>query len=171
VGARALGELFGEGNGRHRVGFDAMFGEGMIFVSPSGNVVDGNFGGGNLSIAAEQGNKARGFTIDYGYYLGDEWRFDLRWGLNQSLYSTVGIWRPADERRVEEWTLGVTYFFMPNLQLSANYQFRNFEAPNAVQPVANTPAAINNAAVATRNQDIVTGSVGDRFALRLVYTF
>lgn len=171
VGVRALGELFGEGNGRHRVGFDAMYGQGMIFTTPSGNVVDGNFGDGNLSIAAERGNKARGYTIDYGYYLGDKWRFDLRWGLNQTLYSTAGVWQPADERRVEEWTLGVTHFFMPNLQLSANYQFRDFQAPTAVQPVANTPAAINNASVATRNQDIVTGSVGDRFAVRLIYTF
>jgi len=60
---------------------------------------------------------------------------------------------------------------MPNLQLSANYQLRDFQAPTAVQPVANTTAAITNASVATRNQDIVTGSVGDRFAVRLVYTF
>lgn len=171
VGVRALGELFGAGNGRHRIGLDAMFGEGMIFTTPSGNVVEGNFGDGNLSIAAERGNKSRGYTIDYGYYLDDKWRFDLRWGLNESLYSTAGLWQPADKRRVEEWTLGITYFFMPNLHLSANYQFRDFQAPRAVQPVANTPEAINNAAVATRNQDIVTGSAGNRFGVRLVYTF
>ncbi len=34
AGVRALGEIFGEGNGRHRVGFDAIFGEGMLFTRP-----------------------------------------------------------------------------------------------------------------------------------------
>jgi hypothetical protein len=170
-GVRALGELLGAGNGVHRVGLDAWLGEGMLFITPSGNVVEGAFGNGNLSVAAEKGNKGRGFSVDYGYYLGEKWRFGARWGYNNTLYSTEGIWTPADERRFEDFTLGATYFFMPNLQLSGEYQFRDVSAPNPVLPIANTPAAINNAAVQTTNQNIITGSVGDRFALRLIYSY
>jgi hypothetical protein len=172
LGLRALGELFGEGNGSHRIGLNAMYGEGMIFFTPSGNVVEGAFGNGNLSVAAEKGNKARGYSAEYGYYLGDKWQFGVRWGRNNTLYAAEGLrWTTADERKLDELTLNATWLVMPNLQLGAEYQFRDMWAPNPVLPPASTAAAINNAAVQTTNQNIVTGSVGDRFALRLIYGF
>ncbi|HWS14110.1 MAG TPA: hypothetical protein VN279_15005 [Rhodocyclaceae bacterium] len=171
AGVRALGELFGEGNGRHRLGFDAIFGEGMLFYSPAGNVVEGAVNNGVLGTAAEQGNKSRGFNLEYGYYLGEKWQFDARLSQTNVLYDTSGIWQPWDERKINDVTLGVTYYFTPMLKLAFNYQFRDYSAPNAVQPTANTAAAINNAAVQTSNQDIVTDSVGDRIAMRLSWMF
>ena len=171
-GARALGEIFGAGAGRHRLGADAYFAEGMIFYAPVQNVVEGPFRNGVLGIAAEGGNKARGFNVEYGYYLGDKWQFDLRWGLYQGLYETEGpTWVAADERRIDDWTFGVSYAFTPMLKLAFNYQMRDYQAPNAVKPVANTAAAINSAAIQTANQNIVTDSVGDRFGVRLTYAF
>jgi hypothetical protein len=171
AGVRALGELFGEGNGRHRVGFDAIFGEGMLFFAPSGNVVEGAVNNGALSTAAEQGNKSRGFNLEYGYYLGEKWQFGARLSQTNVLYDTSGVWQPWDERKIKDATLGVTYYFTPMLNLAFNYQFRDYSAPTAVQPANSTAAATNIAAVQTNNQNIVTGSVGDRIGARLSWMF
>ncbi len=87
------------------------------------------------------------------------------------LYDTSGIWQAWDERKIKDATLGVSYYFTPMLKLAFNYQFRDYSAPNAVQPPNRTAVAINNATVQTNNQNIVTGSVGDRVGLRLTYAF
>jgi hypothetical protein len=57
------------------------------------------------------------------------------------------------------------------LNLAYNYQFRDYSAPTAVQPANSTAAATNIAAVQTNNQNIVTGSVGDRIGARLSWMF
>lgn len=161
IGAKALGYLFGENRGKHRLGFELMFADGMINYTPTANAADAPYGG-LIQIAAERGNKARGISLDYGYYLNKNWQFDARYSRNDLLYETANTayWTRADERILEYVTLGVNYHFTPKTRLTFNYEFRNVVAPN--------PAA---SAVSTNNQNVITGSVGDRFGLRLSHSF
>ncbi len=160
-GLKALGPIFGENNGKHRLGFEVMFAEGMVHYTPTANVADAPYGG-LVQIAAERGNKARGLTLDYGYYLDKNWQFDIRYSLNNLLYETANTayWTAADERRLEYVTFGVNYHFTPETRLTVDYEIRDVTAPN--------PAAT---AAATNNQNVVTGSVGNRVGLRLTHRF
>lgn len=171
VGAKALGELFGAQAGRHRLGFELMYADGMIHYMPTGNVADGAFGGNAMQIAAERGNKARGFTLDYGYYLNPSWQFDVRYSRDDLLYQTAGVWKPSDKRIFENLTLGINYYFTPKTRLTVDYEFRDVRAPNPVLPTGSSAADINNAAVQTRNCNIMVDSVGDRFGARLTHSF
>lgn len=160
IGARALGELFGAGAGKHRLGFELMYADGMIHYMPTGNVADGAFGGNAMQIAAERGNKARGFTLDYGYYLNPSWQFDVRYSRDDLLYRTAGVWKPSDMRIYEYLALGGSYYFTPKIRLTVDYEFRDVRAPN--------PAAT---AILTNNANIMVDSVGDRLGARLTYSF
>lgn len=171
IGARALGELFGEQAGKHRLGFELMYADGMIHYMPTGNIADGAFGGNAMQIAAERGNKARGTTLDYGYYLGPSWQFDVRYSRNDLLYQTAGVWKSSDKRIFDYLALGVNYYFTPKTRLTVDYEFRDVRAPNPVLPTGGTAAALNNAAVQTRNANIMVDSIGDRFGARLTYSF
>lgn len=171
VGAKALGRLFGDDWGKHRLGLELMYADGMVFTSPTGNVADGLFGGNTMQFAAEKGNKARGVTVDYGYYLNKHWQFDLRYSKNDLLYETAGVWLPVDERIYTDITLGTNYHFSPKTRLTFDYTFRDVDAPNSAVPVSGTAAAINNAAVQTSNNEILTGSVGNRLDIRLTHMF
>lgn len=161
IGAKAIGYLFGEDRGKHRLGFEMMFAEGMINYTPTANAADAPYGG-LIQVAAERGNKAKGLTLDYGYYLDKNWQFDIRYSRNDLLYETANTasWTKADERILEYVTLGVNYLFTPKTRLTFNYEFRNVIAPN--------PAA---SAITTSNQNVVTSSVGDRLGLRLTHSF
>lgn len=161
IGAKAIGHLFGEDRGKHRLAFELMFAEGMINYTPTGNMADAPYGG-LVQFAAEKGNKAKGLTLDYGYYLNKRWQFDIRYSRDNLLYeqANTAYWNRADERVLTYTTLGVNYYFVPRTRLTFNYEFRKAEAPN---PAA-TPTATNNA-----NQ--ITGGVGDRFGLRLTHSF
>jgi hypothetical protein len=171
VGIKALGHLFGENRGKHRLGLELMYADGMVFTSPTGNVADGLFGGNTMQFAAEKGNKARGITLDYGYYLNKNWQFDLRYSRDDLLYKTAGVWLPVDERVYTDITVGVNYHFSPKTRLTFDYTFRDVKAPNAAVAVNSTAPAINNAAVQTRNNDIMTSSVGNRLDIRLSHAF
>lgn len=170
-GAKALGELFGAGAGKHRLGFELMYADGMIHYIPTGNIADGAFGGNAIQIAAERGNKARGITLDYGYYLNPSWQFDVRYSRDDLLYQSAGVWKPSDKRIFEYLTLGVNYYFTQKTRLTVDYEFRDVRAPNPVQPTGSTAAALNNAAVQTRNYNTMVDSVGDRVGARLTYSF
>lgn len=171
AGAKALGELFGAGAGKHRLGFELMFADGMIHYMPTGNIADGAYGGNVMQIAAERGNKARGITLDYGYYFNPSWQFDVRYSRNDLLYQTEGVWKPSDKRIFEYLAAGINYHFTPKTRLTVDYEFRDVRAPNPVVPTAGTAAAANNAAVQTRNANIMVDSIGDRFGVRLTHSF
>lgn len=160
IGARALGELFGAQAGKHRLGFELMYADGMIHYMPTGNVADGAYGGNVMQIAAERGNKARGITLDYGYYLNPSWQFDVRYSRDDLLYQTAGVWMPSDKRIFENLTVGVNYLFTPKTRLTVDYEFRDVRAPN---PAATAPL--------TNNANITVDSVGDRFGVRLTHSF
>jgi len=167
-GFKALGEIFGAGRGRHRLGAELMYADGMIFYTPTGNVIDEAFGG-QLQIAAEKGNKARGFTLDYGYYLDTHWQFDVRYALNDELYRTLGTptWNRADYRKIQSLTFGVNYRFNPRTRLTVNLELRDVKAPNDVY--LGGTAALRD--IQTSNARIVSDSVGARFGVQLTYTF
>ncbi len=171
IGAKALGHLFGEDRGKHRLGFELMFADGMINYTPTANTADAPFGG-LVQFAAEEGNKAKGITLDYGYYLNKRWQFDVRYSRDDLLYEQANAnpakqyWTSGDERILKYTTLGVNYYFAPKTRLTFNYEFRNVEAPN---PARNTDGTVNPNS--TINANVVSGSVGDRFGLRLTHTF
>ena len=167
-GIKALGEIFGEGRGKHRLGLDLMYANGMIFYTPTGNVVDGAFGG-QIQIAAEKGNKARGLTLDYGWYLNDKWNFGVRYAQHDVLYKTIGtaLWNDADERVIKQLTFAVNYNYSPATRLTFNIEPRDADAPN---PVTVGPSAAFRAR-ATNNAGIVTGAVGARFGVQLTHQF
>lgn len=171
IGAKALGELFGAGAGKHRLGFELMYADGMIHYMPTGNVADGAYGGNVMQIAAERGNKARGITLDYGYYLNPYWQFDVRYSRDDLLYQTAGVWKPSDQRIFEYLALGGSYYFTPKIRLTVDYEFRDVRAPNDTLPTGSTAAALNDAAVQTRNCHTMVDSVGDRLGARLTYSF
>ncbi|MBK9571267.1 MAG: hypothetical protein IPO43_00495 [Rhodoferax sp.] len=160
-GLKALGPLLGEGRGKHRVGFEMMYADGMIFYTPTGNVVNEAFGG-QIQIAAEKGNKARGVTFDYGYYLGEKWQFDVRYAQHDVLYATIGnaFWTATDKRVIKQLTFGVNYHFSPATRLTFNLEQRDAKAPN---PAANP--------VATSNANIVVDAVGARYGLQITHQF
>ena len=145
-----------------------MYADGMIFYTPTGNVIDEAFGG-QLQIAAEKGNKARGFTLDYGYYLNDKWQFDVRYARNDELYRTLGTptWNDADYRKIQSLTFGVNYRLDPRTRLTANLELRDVQSPNAVY--LGGTAALRD--IQTSNARIVSDSVGARFGVQLTYTF
>lgn len=160
-GVKALGALLGTGRGKHRLGIEAMYADGMIFYTPTGNVVDEAFGG-QIQIAAEKGNKARGLTFDYGYYYDERWQLDLRLARHDLLRATVGNawWSAADKRVVKQLTLGVNYHLSPATRITFNWEARDAKAPNA---------AAN--AIATANSRIVVDAVGARVGLQVTHKF
>lgn len=168
IGAKALGPIFGETRGKHRLGFELMYADGMVFYTPTGNVIDEAFGG-QLQVAAERGNKARGFTLDYGYYLNDKWQFDIRYSRNDELYATLGTatWNAADKRVIQHLTFGVNYHFSPQTRLTVNLEPRDVKSPNAVY-LGGTPAL---RAIQTSNATIVSDSVGARFGVQVTHMF
>lgn len=159
VGMKALGYLFGEDNGKHRLAFEFMFADGMIHYTPTANAADAPYGG-YMQFGAERGNKARGTTVDYGYYLNKHWQFDARWSRDDVFYEQAGVWKPGDRRILEYVTVGFNYRFRPNARLTVNYEFRDVTAPN--------PQATQ---AATDNQNTSVNAVQDRVGVRFTYTF
>ncbi|MFO1267419.1 MAG: hypothetical protein U1F67_11965 [Rubrivivax sp.] len=167
-GVKALGEVFGAGSGKHRLGLELMYANGMIFYTPTGNVVDEAFGG-QIQIGAEKGNKARGLTLDYGWYLSDTWDFGLRYARHDVFYRTIGtaIWNDADKRIIEQLAFAVNYNHSPATRISFNIEQRDARAPN---PVTVGPNAAFMAR-ATNNANIVTNAVGARAGLLVTHQF
>jgi len=149
-----------------------MFAEGMILQSATTSCTDCPYGG-QIQIASERENKAKGLSLEYGYYLNKNWQFDLRYSKNNLLYETINnqYWSDSDERVITEFALGTTYHIAPKTSLTLNYVFRNSAAPNPVTTTSVNPAAINNAAVKTSNADNATSSLGDVIGLRLRHIF
>lgn len=150
VGIRAQGRLFGLSD-IQRLDIALTYAEGMIFVSPAGAVK-----GGNLMFAAEDGNRSRALSIDYGYFLTPKLEVMARWDHHELLYRTDGVvWTDGDARDITGKTIGVQYHFSPKLRLTANFIDRNIDAPNENHPVV---------------EDVI-GSIGQRYALQLTWVY
>ncbi len=158
---------------KFRLGVELMQANGMIFFAPAGGVAQGNVDSGNLQIAAEEGNKSRGYTLDMGFYPNNKWQFDLRYHRHDLLYDTAPTVNPGNERELTEITLGLNYHFSRKLRLTINYTFRDVEAP---RPYASSgPGGIFPVkAVAdgiTENVDKIVSTVDDRAGVQLTWLF
>jgi hypothetical protein len=154
IGFKALGKLFG-GQFRQRISAELMMADGMIFIAPFGNVK-----GGNLMYATDKGNKAKGISLDYGFYMGRKWQFDLRFDRNNLLYEQATNIGPHSEREITGKTVGVTYRVKPKQRITFNYIIREAKAPNP-QP---------NAGLAN-NVPIIVDSLGNRIAAQYTWIF
>jgi len=172
LGARALGNLFAS-NYKFRLGAELMQADGMIFFAPAGGVAQGNIDAGNLQIAAEDGNKSRGYTLDMGFYPNNKWQFDLRYHRHNLLYDTSSTVNPGNERELTDITLGLNYHFSRKLRLTVNYIFRDVEAPTAY--ASSTAGGIFPTAPVsdgiTRNVKSIVSTVDDRAAIQLTWMF
>jgi hypothetical protein len=172
TGVKALGNLFGS-RYKIRLGAELMFADGMIFIAPAGGVAGGNVNSGNLQIAAERGNRSRGYTLDLGFFPDNKWQFDLRYHRHDLLYDTAATVNPGNERELTDITLGLNYHFSRKLRLTLNYIFRDVEAP--VPYASSAPGgAFPPAAVAdgiTTNVRNIVSTVDDRMAAQLTWVF
>jgi hypothetical protein len=160
VGFKAVGKLF-ESKYKHRLSGELMQAAGAIFLAPAGNVARGNVANGNLQMAMDDGNKALGWYLDYGFYLDKNWEFDIRYDEDKLLYKTSSDVNPGNERKITGLTLGVNYHFTPKLRLTANYTHRKAEAPVAYA---------GNAAL-TQDVRTTVANLDDRVALQLTWIY
>lgn len=157
-GFKGLGHFFGHDQ---RLSGELNYADGMIFYGPLGAIP-----GNPLRFAAEEGNRSRGFSVDYGFFLNPSWEFAFRYDRHDLLYQQAGPWTDQDERIIQTYTMGVVHHFRPKLRLTVNYLFRDHDAPNDVtlyDPQAN--AILNN------NVNRTLNSLGDRIALQLTWIF
>ena len=150
IGIRAQGQLFALDD-RQRFEVSYMAADGMVFVAPAGAVNDGA-----LMFAAEDGNRSRALSIDYGYFINSHWEMMLRWDKHQLLYETDNvIWTQGDARVITTMTYGVQYHFTKKMKLAFNYLDRKVTAPN--EPF-----------VVVQN---VVDSIGDRYSFQLTWIY
>lgn len=175
IGFKALGYLFGENRGKHRLAMELMQARGMVLLGQSGSVDDPNWAGASgiaaVQMGAGSGNKARGMTFDYGYYFNPKWSIGYRYSRADTMYEVEAPFLASDQRNRVNQDVAVSWRFNPRTRLTLGYTYRDWWAPNAVQPTAASAAAINNAAVQTNNAKIYTSGVGDRITLRLNHRF
>jgi len=156
-----------------RMTVELMQADGMIFFAPTGGVADGNVDNGNLQIAAEEGNKSRGLTVDLGFFPNNKWQFDLRYHRHHLLYDTATTVNPGNERELTDITLGLNYHFSRKLRFTINYIFRDVEAPTAY--ASSDPGGIFPVkAVAdgiTQNVKKIVNTVDDRAGVQLTWLF
>lgn len=163
LGFRARGAI-GESRYQHRLAAELMYADGMLFASPAGNVP-----GGNLQFATDRGNKARGWYIDYGFYLNQHWDFGIRYDQDDFLYDQHSTINPGNERRLETWTLGVNYRFNPKVKLAMNYSFKDANAPEDYIAMGGFTAG--QAATTTLNSRNTVKTLDDRLSLELTWRF
>lgn len=172
VGARLLAGI-PDSSYKVRLGVELMQANGMIFFAPAGGVVDGNVDNGNLQIAAEEGNKSRGLTVDLGFLPSNKWQFDLRYHRHDLLYDTSSTVNPGNERELTEITLGLNYHFSRKLRLTINYIFRDVEAPTPY--ASSAPGGIFPIAPVadglTSNVKNIVRTVDDRAGVQLTWLF
>ncbi len=172
TGVKALGNLFGS-RYKFRLGAELMFADGMIFIAPAGGVARGNVDDGNLQIAAERGNRARGYTLDFGFFPDSRWQLDLRYHRHDLLHDTSATVNPGNAREFEEITAGVNYHFSRKLRLTLNYLIRDVTAPvpyasNAGGGPFPPPEVADGI---TDNVQNIVGTVDDRIAAQLTWVF
>ena len=172
IGARLLAGI-PDSTYKIRLGLELMQADGMIFFAPAGGVAQGNVDNGNLQIAAEEGNKSRGLTVDLGLFPNNKWQFDLRYHRHDLLYDTSSTVNPGNERELTEITLGLNYHFSRKLRLTLNYIFRDVEAPTAYAsspPGGRFPVASVSDGI-TQNVRNIVSTVDDRAGVQLTWLF
>ncbi len=150
IGIRAQGALFGL-KAKQRLDLALMFADGMVFIAPAGSVK-----GGNLMYAAQQNNRSRAISLDYGRFLTKHWEVMIRLEKHELLYKTDGvIWTKGDARTIDAVTYGLQYSYTPKQKLAINYINRTVTAPYEFNAVV---------------QDVVA-SVGDRYSVQYTWIF
>lgn len=167
IGARLLGRPFSAKH-KYRFATELMFAQGMIFISPVGGVANGNLNNGNLQIAAEDNNKSRAATLDFGFSPDSKWQFDVRLHQHNLLYQTAETVNPGNERLLTETTLGVNYYFSRKLRLTFNYVLRKLEVPVSYISGNGFPS-ITVSDDLSRNARIISNTVDDRLLLQLTW--
>ncbi len=167
-GIAALGKFFGSSH-KQRFGVELMFADGMLFLSPAGGVAQGSLNSGNLQYAAEEGNKSRGLTLDYGFYFNKKWDVGIRYARHDLLYEQAQNVNPGNERIFKEWTFAITHRFTPKKRLSLNYTLRDIEAPTAYTASGGFAGAAP--AVVTSNVNSIVNTTDDRIALQFTWIF
>lgn len=167
VGSKLLGRFF-KSKYRYRLGVELMLADGMIFIAPASGVANGNVRNGYLQIAAESGNRARGATLDLGFYPNNKWQFDLRFHQHNLLYQTAATVNPGNERILNDTTLGLNYHFSRKVRLTFNYIFRNLRAPTPYSSTTGFPPADISAGI-TANVNTIVNTVEDRILLQLTW--
>ena len=172
IGARLLAGIPGS-TFKARLGVELMQADGLIFFAPAGGVADGNIDNGNLQIAAEDGNKSRGLTLDLGFLPNNKWQFDLRYHRHDLLYDTAATVNPGNERELTEITLGLNYHFSRKLRLTVNYVFREVTAPQhyaSSDPGGRFPTKPVADGI-TENVKKIVNTVDDRAGVQLTWSF
>ena len=172
IGARLLTGI-PDSTCKIRLAVELMQADGMIFFAPAGGVADGKVDNGNLQIAAEEGNKSRGLTVDLGFLPNNKWQFDLRYHRHDLLYDTAATVNPGNERELTEITLGMNYHFSRKLRLTFNYIFRNVAAPTSYassDPGGNFPVKAVADGI-TQNVKKIVNTVDDRAGVQLTWLF
>ena len=150
IGSRSQGSLFGL-KARQRLDIGFMVADGMVFVGPAGAVK-----GGDLMFAAQDGNRSRALSIDYGNFFLPKWEAMIRWDKHELLYETDDvIWTQGDARDIQTTTYGIQYHFTPKLKMAFNMIDRNVTAPNETHPVVSN----------------VVNSIGNRYSLQLTWVY
>jgi len=106
----------------HRVTFEHVSGEGMIFVGPHAPTFD-------MNPAAPPGNgeegEASGYYLDYGFYVpNSKWQIDFRYDFYNRL---------TDDTFETEWkttTIGFNYHVNKKSRITVNYSTRDVTAVN-----------------------------------------
>ncbi|RDH85304.1 MAG: hypothetical protein DIZ80_02485 [endosymbiont of Galathealinum brachiosum] len=148
IGLRSQGPLFGM-KARQRFDVGYMVADGMVFVGPAGGVK-----GGNIMIAAEDGNRSQAFSVDYGHFVAPKWELMLRWDKHELLHETDDVvWTEGDARNITTMTYGIQHHFTKKLKLAFNFIDKKVTAPNEPNPVVQN----------------VVGSVGNRYSLQLTW--
>lgn len=166
-GSKLLGRFFAS-KYKYRFGIELLHANGMIFLTPAGGVASGNVNNGNLQIAAEQGNKSRGSTVDFGFYPNNKWQFDLRLHQHDLLYEATSTVNPGNQRVFTDTTLGLNYHFSRKMRLTFNYIFRDVEAPVAYASTSGFPPA-TVADGLTSNVSTIVNTVDNRLLLQLTW--
>jgi len=167
IGIKALGKLFDFGV-KHRIQAEFMHADGMIFIAPRGNVVNGI--NSWLTYAPEKGNKARGYYIDFGIFPTKQWELGFRYDRNDLLYETTSSVNDGNERKIDGYTYALTYHFNPKLKLAFNYIHRTADNPTPYNTLGGTFPA-GQAATVTSSVDKIVSNLDDRFALQLSWFF
>ena len=105
----------------HRVTFEHVSGEGMIFVGPHAATFD-------MNPSAAPGNgengKSSGYYLDYGYYVPkSKWQFDVRYDFYNRLEGDVF------ETEWTKTTVGFNYHVNKKSRVTVNYEMRDVIAP------------------------------------------
>ncbi|HSG06327.1 MAG TPA: porin, partial [Nitrospiria bacterium] len=119
-----LGTTFRKG--RFRAAGEFIRAKGMIFNGTFGAAPPGttNSAGQTAYFEVLPEESADGWYLDLGYRLRPEVELDFRYDrLNRATESAF------NERQFRTLTLGIQYFFRPELRFTANYEIREAEAP------------------------------------------